>query len=187
MSLVSLNYPVATDVVAYDDRDAAFEAMIATRRRALIGYAYSLVGNRTDAEDLAAEAVARCWAALRRRPIDQLDLYVRRTIVNLAIQRSRRRQIEERYKPCRRDDWRVAVDTEHPFELSMLDRDDLVAALRRLPADQRATLVTRFIFGHSEEETALILSIRVGTVKSRCSRAIAALRATMSPASLADA
>ena len=167
-------------------RDDAFESLVATRRRALVGFAYGLTGNMTDAEELAAEAIARCWTALRNRQIDQLELYVRRAMVNLTIQRMRSRRIEERYKPCKRDDWRIGTAVDDQYDLSSLEHDDLVAALRELPPDHRAAVVTRYLFDHSEEETALILSIPVGTVKSRCSRAIASLRTRLSAISLQD-
>ena len=54
----------------------------------------------------------------------------------------------------------------------------VLAALRRLPADQRVILVLRFYEDQSEAETAQILGLPVGTVKSRTSRALAALRAS---------
>ena len=52
----------------------------------------------------------------------------------------------------------------------------LVDALRALPADQRAVLVLRFYEDLSEAQTADLLRVPVGTVKSRTTRALQALR-----------
>lgn len=53
------------------------------------------------------------------------------------------------------------------------------AALRRLPVEQRAVVVCRVLFGLTTLETAHTLRIPAGTVRSRLSRAIAALRADL--------
>ena len=50
------------------------------------------------------------------------------------------------------------------------------AALRRLPKRQRAVVVLRYFDDLSEQETARLLGVTVGTVKSQASRALAALR-----------
>jgi RNA polymerase sigma factor (sigma-70 family) len=52
----------------------------------------------------------------------------------------------------------------------------VLAALRALPAQQRVVLVLRYWGGLSEREIATELNCSVGTVKSRASRAITALR-----------
>ena len=58
-------------------------------------------------------------------------------------------------------------------------RDDLVAALQRLPEMQRKTVVLRHWLGLSVTETAHDLGIAEGTVKSHTSRALAALHELM--------
>ncbi len=55
---------------------------------------------------------------------------------------------------------------------------DIDRALRSLSVDQRAVVVCRFFIGYSEAETAEVLGIRPGTVKSRLSRALEALRSS---------
>jgi RNA polymerase sigma factor (sigma-70 family) len=57
----------------------------------------------------------------------------------------------------------------------------LWAAVRRLPPRQRAVIVLRYQEDLSEAEVARLLRVSVGTVKSTASRAIARLRAELSP------
>jgi RNA polymerase sigma factor (sigma-70 family) len=66
--------------------------------------------------------------------------------------------------------------------------DALAGALARLPHQQRAVVVLRYYEQLSEQETAAALGCSVGTVKSRGSRALAALRADglLSEASTAE-
>jgi RNA polymerase sigma-70 factor (ECF subfamily) len=53
------------------------------------------------------------------------------------------------------------------------------AALRRLPLDQRAVVVCRVLLECSTGETAALLGIPVGTVKSRLARGLAVLRSSL--------
>ncbi|MEO6714179.1 MAG: sigma-70 family RNA polymerase sigma factor [Mycobacteriales bacterium] len=56
------------------------------------------------------------------------------------------------------------------------DRDELWQHVRKLPARQRAVLVLRFYEDLSEAETARLLGVSVGTVKSQTSRSMQSLR-----------
>ena len=55
------------------------------------------------------------------------------------------------------------------------DDQGLARALARLTTDQRAVVVCRYLLDWSTDETAAVLEIPIGTVKSRLARALAAL------------
>ncbi|HEX3832753.1 MAG TPA: sigma factor-like helix-turn-helix DNA-binding protein [Solirubrobacteraceae bacterium] len=60
-----------------------------------------------------------------------------------------------------------------PLEASFLERDALLAALTALPHWQRAVIVLRYLSELTEAETATVLEISVGTVKSEALDALA--------------
>jgi len=71
----------------------------------------------------------------------------------------------------------VLTDRDVPgFESGVAENDRLWSAIWKLPVDQRAVIVLRHVEDRSEDETAEILGVRTGTVKSRLARGLAALR-----------
>lgn len=73
----------------------------------------------------------------------------------------------------------VAALDEGPFDPATADYLDLMDALGELTVDQRTIVVCRFSLGLSVSETAELLGIREGTVKSRLSRTMERLRHLM--------
>jgi len=75
------------------------------------------------------------------------------------------------------------VEFHHPAtadaSASIADRDALERGFRRLDPEQRALIVLHYYQGLSLDEVAAALRVPVGTVKSRLSRARAALRAAL--------
>jgi RNA polymerase sigma-70 factor (sigma-E family) len=150
----------------------AFREYVAGRSPALLRTAYLLTGHRGDAEDLLQTALAKTYLAWDRiRDRESVDGYVRRVMVNTRTSWWRRRKLEEYPTdalPERRDD-RDATD-----DLAL--HDALWSALAQLPKRQRAAVVLRYYEDLSEAETADVLGISVGTVKSTTSRALVKLR-----------
>jgi RNA polymerase sigma-70 factor (sigma-E family) len=152
------------------DRDA-FSDAVADHHRELARFAFRLCGDRTLAEDVVAEAYARVWPHWRRGRVEVLLPYLVRTVANEAYARHRRRRLERAHEP-----------TERPalagsFEGQVDEHDELWAALDRLPPQQRVVLVLRVVEDLSEDETAAMLGVPRGTVKSRLARGLDALRA----------
>jgi RNA polymerase sigma-70 factor (sigma-E family) len=154
--------------VASDDDFAAF---VAARYRALVRTGLLLTGDTGHAEDLTQSALIRTYLAWGRlREPANAEAYARRTLVRLALRARQRR-------------WTAEVATARIPEAGgepLAVVDDLVLDVRRalasLPVAQRAVLVLRYLDDQSEAETARLLGISPGTVKSRAARGLATLR-----------
>ncbi len=149
-----------------------FRSFVVARSGALLRTAYLLTGNRADAEDLVQVTLAKTYLAWDRvREREALDGYVRRTMVNAQTSVWRRRRVDERPVGELPE---VAGGRDSASDLVL--HDALWRALAGLPRKQRATVVLRYYEDLSEAETARVLGVSVGTVKSTCSRALARLR-----------
>ncbi len=158
--------------MAVQDKDAEFAAYMAARQPALLRTAYLLTGDQHTAEDLVQTALAKLylsWDKVHRREV--LDAYVRRILVNehnsLWRRAWKRREVATDVVP---DDRTVVDRTDEGQSAALWD------FVQTLPRKQRAVIVLRYYEDLSEAETADILGISVGTVKSQASRALAAMR-----------
>ena len=97
--------------------------------------------------------------------------YLRRTVVNLAAQRIRRVQIERRVNETAERRRAGPGSESSAVELRL----DVTAALRKLPARQRACIVLRYLEDLPDAEVAETLGCSVGTVKSQLHKARVAL------------
>jgi RNA polymerase sigma-70 factor (sigma-E family) len=157
-----------------DAADAEFEQVVRASWPQLRQAAFALTGSAEDAEDLLQGVLVRTYARWGRVRRDNPVAYIRRALVNAYVDQWRRRKVlteQPTEDPPDRAD-RPASAGESRIE----DRDDLAARLRLLSPRERAMVVLRYYFDHSEAEVAEALGCSVGTVKSTCSRALARLR-----------
>jgi RNA polymerase sigma-70 factor (sigma-E family) len=153
------------------DVESEFRDFVATHSGSLLRTAYLLAGDWATAEDLLQTALTKTYLAWRRLGhIDAVVPYTRRVLVNTSTSWWRRRWHGER--PTEVLPERATPDGHD----ERLERDALWRHVCALPVRQRAVLVLRFYEDQSEAETARLLGVSVGTVKSQCSRALSALR-----------
>ena len=158
------------------EREAAYVEFATTRRDQLRRIAYGMCGDWHQADDLTQTALVRlyvAWPRITRRGTE--DAYVRKILLNAAIDASRR--TVRRELPTE-----TVPEVAAPAGVATEERDALVAALQRLPAQQRATVLLRHWLGLSVAETSAQLGISEGTVKSHTSRGLGALREAMTAA-----
>jgi RNA polymerase sigma-70 factor (sigma-E family) len=147
----------------------AIEALFLAHGDQLLRLAVLLSGDRQLAEELVQEAFARLWH--RRDTLRDPEAgigYLRVTLVNLA-RSSHRRRLRELRQPERQQ----GVTVTDPPDIA--GRLDVLRALARLPMRKRACVVLRYFADLSEEETARLLGVSVGTVKSQTHRGLAQL------------
>ncbi|MBB5111438.1 SigE family RNA polymerase sigma factor [Micromonospora echinospora] len=158
-------------MVSRDPLEEEFREFVAARSGALLRTAYLLAGDWATAEDLLQTALTKTYLAWKRLGgIDAIEPYARRVLVNTSTSWWRRRWHGER--PTEVLPEHAGVDEIE----QQLDRDALWRHLQALPARQRAVLVLRFYEDMSEAQTAALLEISPGTVKSQTSRALNTLR-----------
>lgn len=156
--------------------DDAFDDFVLLHGTALTRLAFVICGDRGRAEDAAQVAFEKVY--LKRRSLDDPLPYARRVAVNAARDSWRRHGRRESVGLSDQDIAALAPGT------GIEVRDALFRALRRLPQKQRAVVVLRHWMDLSEQETADLLRISTGSVKSHNSRALAALRQSTGLASL---
>ncbi|MDN4162441.1 SigE family RNA polymerase sigma factor [Nocardioides abyssi] len=157
-------------VGAHPDGTADFDGFVAARSTDLLRTAYLLTRDASLAEDLLQTALTKAWFAWSRIEGNP-EAYVRKILVNTFASWWRRRWNGEQ-------PW--AEPPEPPpapgGQAGSDQRHDLWDAMGRLPRRQRAVVVLRFVEDLSEAETARLLGISTGTVKSQTSKALAKLR-----------
>jgi RNA polymerase sigma-70 factor (sigma-E family) len=149
-----------------------FDDWVAARGPGLLRLAYVLTGNRADAEDAVQDALARAlprWEHIRT--VGDPDAYVRRMVVNAHTswwRKFRRREtpVAEAY-----GDTADRPTTE--------DRDRVWLACLALPEPQRVAVVLRYYEQLEYPEIAALTGVAEGSVRSRVSRGLAALRASL--------
>ncbi len=151
-----------------------FESYVRARGSVLLRTARSLTPNPYDAEDLLQTALAKTYSAWERiEDHGAVDGYVRRALVNTRTSQWRKRRVDE--YSCAELPEPEPTPVSDPAEAQAV-RDAMWHAVRRLPARQRAMVTLRYYEDLSEAQTAEVLGVSVGTVKSAVSRALAKLR-----------
>ncbi|HEX2317859.1 MAG TPA: SigE family RNA polymerase sigma factor [Streptosporangiaceae bacterium] len=153
------------------EADESVESLFHAHYPQVVYTAFSLVGDWDLAEQLAQEAYLRLWRRWRWISDPQAaPMYLQRTVVNLSRETIRRKVIERRALRTRGAE-RAAAAGPDPAALVELRR-----AIAALPVRKRECVVLRFLLGLSEAETAALLGISVGTVKSQTHKGLRLLR-----------
>ncbi|WOI63097.1 SigE family RNA polymerase sigma factor [Streptomyces fradiae] len=153
----------ATDFAAF--ATAAWPRLVRTARL--------LTGNHHEAEDLVQTTLAKVYGRWSKVPRDEIDLYVRRALVNNNLSRLRRKRVVHLLTPLLPDTVRHA----HAGHADTIDqRTALMAALADLSPRQRAVMVLRYWEDLNEQDIARVLHCSLGTVKTHARRGLEALR-----------
>lgn len=150
--------------------------MLYSRHRdQLVRLAIGLTGDAGLAEEIVQEAFAQLiarWALLRDK--QAAPAYLRRVVVNSARASWRRRRRRELLAHL----VGTAAQAEDP---DIAQQRTVLAALARLPIGKRACLLLRFYADLSEAETAQVLGVSTGTVKSQTAKGLRQMHRLLEP------
>ncbi len=157
------------------DQSLSFEHEIAAMLPRLRRFAHALSRNGSDADDLTQAAIER---ALRSKaqwlPGTRLDSWLFRIMRNLWIDTVRSRSRRERFEAPVEELEQLGEDPRDAVEAS-LELQRVMAAMERLPDEQREVVALILIEGFGYRETAELLGLPIGTVSSRLVRGRTAL------------
>jgi len=173
----------------------AYEELVRRYQEIAVRTAYVVAG-AAEAQDAAQEAFVKAYRALDRfRDDAPFRPWLLRIVANEAINRRRsaRRQAGLALRAAAAVDGaaegRLADDAAPSPEgaaLAQEGRRELIAAINELRPEDRLLIAYRYWFELTEAEMAAALGCPTGTVKSRSSRALARLRATLERSRDAD-
>lgn len=154
---------------AQDGSGAAMARLYSLHWRGAYRAAYLVVHDAAAAEDIAQDAFLAAVDALdrfdRRRPFRP---WLHRIVVNRALDWARREALRRRVDGAES----VFEPLPPPEEIG----GEMIAALRELPAEQRAVVVLRHLLEYTPGEIARMLELPRGTVNSRLRRGLDRLR-----------
>ena len=157
----------------------AFEQLVRAHQGLAIRVAHLVVRDHAEAEDVTQDAFIKAYRSLDRFRLGSpfrpwLLAIVRNEALN-RVRSSKRRNhlvLREGNDPISGG----AAPSPETVVVSDLERALVLDAIDQLPERHQAVITSRFLLELSEEETAVMLGIPRGTVKSRTSRALRRLR-----------
>ena len=159
----------------------AFNQIVRRYQLRVYNLAARLLGDRTAAEDVAQDTFVSAYKALARFRGGSLRAWLLRIASNQCYDRLRsaKRRPEQSLDEAMESPLFDVPSGEPSPEQQALGgelRDHILGAIGRLPFDQRNTMMLVDVQGLGYQEAADAMDVSIGTVKSRLSRARAAVR-----------
>lgn len=164
----------------------AFRALVERHQNIVIGTVAKMLGNSSDAEDVAQQVFLRIWRnAKRYRPDAKFTTYLFTITRNLVFNETRRRGRKKTVSADEREEnshHLIKDSPDHQPDAEMLQaelRRAVDAAIDSLPETQRIAVVLRSHDQLPYEEIAEVLGLSLPAVKSLLFRARTGLRETL--------
>jgi RNA polymerase sigma-70 factor (ECF subfamily) len=165
----------------------AFEQLVERHQALVIGTVGRMLGNNSDAEDVAQQVFVRVWkSAERYRPTAKFTTWLLTITRNLVFNEARRRKrhpgdlldVHEGEEALALVDSAGRVPDEQLLEAEL--QREIDRAILALPEKQRMAVVLRRYEDKSYEEIGEVLGLSIAAVKSLLFRARTELRTTLS-------
>jgi RNA polymerase sigma-70 factor (ECF subfamily) len=151
--------------------DTAFEALIGPLVEPAIRLAYSMLGDRWEAEDASQEAITRAWRRLHQL---RAGMPVRPWFLAIVANQCRNVRRTRWFKTIR------LPDVFRGSEEAELEKLDLERALEGLPSIDRQAIFMHFYLDLTVEEVAVVLGVSASAARGRIYRACHRLRPGLS-------
>ncbi|MES2921611.1 MAG: sigma-70 family RNA polymerase sigma factor [Verrucomicrobiota bacterium] len=165
----------------------AFRQLVVRHQNAVIGTVAKMLGNPSEAEDIAQQVFLRIWRnAKRYRPDAKFTTYLFTITRNLVFNETRRKSRKKEVSSDEREEnsnqlIEASPDRQPDAELLQAELQGAVDdAIASLPEAQRMAVVLRRYEQLSYEEIAVVLNLSVSAVKSLLFRARTSLREALS-------
>ncbi len=157
---------------------AAVQALVARKLPRICALATRMLGDATEAEDVAQEAFLRVWrqAPKWRFGGAKFDTWLHRVSLNLCYDRLRRRREQPAAEPPEQVDPAVGADVEVEMRQTS---NQVQAALSELPERQRDAILLHHYQELSNTDAAAVLGVSVDALESLLARGRRALRARL--------
>jgi RNA polymerase sigma-70 factor, ECF subfamily len=154
----------------------ALESLLVMSHPRLYRVAYGILRDRQLAEDATQRALLDIWRDIRRlREPSKFEGWSNRLLLRICYEEAKRQRA---WVPDLASQAFASLRAPDQYG-SVLDRDQLERAFRHLSVEHRTVLVLRCMLDMPMEQVAETLGVAPGTVGSRLSRAISALRAAL--------
>lgn len=164
--------------IAGGDRQALAE-LYARYQRPLFNYLLQLTPDYGLAEEILQDTLVAIWKSAKsfegRSSVSTWLIGIARRQAHNTLRQRKLPLVDEAVLT----DLPAADPEPEEFTLASVERDELVAAFRQLAPMHREILALTFIQELSYQETAQVIGVPLGTVKSRLSNAKKALRALL--------
>lgn len=177
---------------------SAYQTIVRKHLKPVSHYAFRMLGNSKDTEEISQETFLRLWLNAARWEPDKANLstWLHRIAHNLCIdylRRHRRTVVQAEMRPEADAEERFEDSFAAPQELDNAARIDAIAArrqlliaLQELPESQRSALMLCHYQGFSNREAAVIMDISVKALESAIARAKRTLRTRLSKLDMID-
>jgi RNA polymerase sigma-70 factor (ECF subfamily) len=166
-------------VLAGDDR--AFGAIVARYRDRYARFALHMLGSMSDAEDVLQETFVRAYRALDRcSDTSRFDSWLFSILINRCRTAGARRKRHEQ-SLVHDDGALLRAAEDHPAERDAW-REEIGAALAKLPAEQREAFLLKYVEELSYDEMAALTGVGTSALKMRVKRACDRLRVLLEEA-----
>lgn len=163
---------------------SAYQIIVGQHLKSISHYAYRMLGNKKDTEDITQETFLRLWmnAGKWQPGKAKLSTWLHRITHNLCVDYQRKHGRVQTWDNLEneidhRQELRVNPD-EHEASQEQVGR--LEQALINLPENQRSALMLCHYSGFSNKEAAAIMDVSVKALESAIARAKRTLRKTLS-------